>query len=83
MSLNIKDPEAHVLATALAKQTGETLTRAVTESLRERLARVKRERTAEARARRILEIGKRYAAQMQGPPINLEEFLYDDKGLPK
>jgi hypothetical protein len=25
--LNIKDPEAHALATSLAKQTGETLTR--------------------------------------------------------
>ena len=36
MSLNVKDPEAHRLAQAIAKTTGETLTRAVTESLRER-----------------------------------------------
>lgn len=42
MSLNIKDPEAHRLATAIAQETGETMTRVVTEALRERF-----ERTAE------------------------------------
>ncbi len=41
MTLNIKNPEAHKLATELAKQTGESLTEAVTQALRERLARVK------------------------------------------
>lgn len=39
MTLNIKDPEAHKLARKLADRTGETMTRAVTEALRERLAR--------------------------------------------
>jgi len=39
MALNIKDPEALNLARQLAEQTGETITRAVTEALRERLAR--------------------------------------------
>ena len=33
MTLNIKDPEAHKLARKLAEQTGETMTRAVTEAL--------------------------------------------------
>lgn len=37
MSLNVKDAEAHELARALAKETGETMTRAVTEALREPL----------------------------------------------
>ena len=37
VSLNIKDPEAHQLAQDLAAATGETMTRAVTEALRERL----------------------------------------------
>jgi antitoxin VapB len=36
MSLNFKDPEAHRLSQAIAKATGQTLTRAVTEALRER-----------------------------------------------
>ena len=45
MSLNIKDPEAHRLAQTLAKETGESMTRAVTEALREeRLQRVQRQR---------------------------------------
>ena len=33
-SLNVKDPEAHRLARAIAQETGETLTHAVTEALR-------------------------------------------------
>src|SRR5215467_14439260 len=39
-SLNVKDPEAHRLAEAIARETGETLTHAVTESLRQRLERL-------------------------------------------
>ena len=42
MSLNIKDPEAHKLAQEIARATGETMTRVVTEALRERLARLER-----------------------------------------
>ena len=44
MSLNIKNPETHRLATDLARLTGETLTQAVTEAVRERLARISRQR---------------------------------------
>ena len=40
--LNIKDPETHKLAQALAKETGETLTAAVTQAIRERLETVRR-----------------------------------------
>lgn len=42
MRLNIKDPEAHRLAQAVAAQTGETMTRAVTKALRERYERLQR-----------------------------------------
>ena len=38
MALSIKDPEADRLAREVAKATGETLTAAVVQSLRERLA---------------------------------------------
>ena len=37
--LNIKDPEVHALAVELAEHTGQTLTQAVKEALRDRLAR--------------------------------------------
>jgi antitoxin VapB len=38
MALSIKDPEADRLARAVARETGETLTGAVIQSLRERRA---------------------------------------------
>lgn len=44
MSLNIKSREAHELAAELARLTGESMTKAVTEALRERLERKRRER---------------------------------------
>ena len=44
MALSIKDPEADRLAREVAKATGESLTTAVVQSLRERLARVRRMR---------------------------------------
>jgi hypothetical protein len=42
MHLNIRNDEAHKLATELAEMTGESLTSAVTLALRERLARERR-----------------------------------------
>jgi antitoxin VapB len=46
MSLNIKNEETHRLAQELARLTGESMTAAVTEAVRERLDRVRRERAA-------------------------------------
>jgi hypothetical protein len=40
MSLKIKNPKAHELAERVAPLTGETLTEAVTNALRERLERL-------------------------------------------
>ena len=41
MQLNIKNEEAHRMAAQLADVTGESMTRAVTEAIRERLEREK------------------------------------------
>jgi antitoxin VapB len=62
MHLNIKNDEAHQLATELALLTGETLTFAVTVALRERLAREHRRGRTDDIAARLMKIGKRYAA---------------------
>jgi antitoxin VapB len=62
MHLNIKNDEAHRLATELAQLTGENLTSAVTLALRERLARERRRRNTENVAARLMKIGSRYAA---------------------
>lgn len=83
MTLNIKDPEAHELARKLAEQTGETMTRAVTEALRERLARLSRARKPEATADDLLAIGRRCAATLKDKPVDHGSLLYDERGLPK
>jgi len=83
MTLNIKDPEAHRLARQLAAQTGETLTRAVTEALRERLARQARTLKPEATAEDLLAIGRRCAATLKGKPVDHDALLYDERGLPQ
>ena len=82
MSLNIKDPEAHRLALAIAELTGETMTRVVTEALRERYERT-RKGDPEALAADIRAIAKRAAAHIQHPYLDHAELLYDEHGLPK
>jgi antitoxin VapB len=81
--LNIKDPEAHALARELAELTGESLTRAVTEALRERLARVYRVQRPEDMVADLLAIGRRCAATLRGKPVDHAALLYDDRGLPR
>jgi antitoxin VapB len=43
MTLSIKNPEADRLARAITQRTGETITQAVLEALRDRLAKVERQ----------------------------------------
>jgi antitoxin VapB len=83
MSLNIKHPEAHKLAQELAEETGETMTAAVIQAMRERLEAVRRRRKRDAIYAAIVEIGKRGAALAKGPYIDHADLLYDEKGLPK
>ena len=82
MSLNVKDPEAHRLAHAIARATGETMTRVVTEALRERYERLQR-RDPETLAADIRAIAKRAASQIQRPYLDHAELLYNEHGLPK
>ena len=82
MSLNVKDPEAHRLAQAIAKATGETMARAVTEALRERYERLQ-QRHPEILAADIRAIAKRASPHIKRPYLDHAEFLYDEHGLPK
>jgi antitoxin VapB len=84
MSLNIKNDAAHRLAQELAAVTGESLTTAVTEALRERLARVRHQRDASL-AERLLHIGRDCASHLKEPYRSVEhgELLYGDDGLPR
>lgn len=80
--LNIKDPEAHRLAQAIAKATGESMTRIVTDALRERYERLQKNQ-AKASVEELLAIAQRAGAQVKRPYLDHAEFLYDDRGLPK
>lgn len=82
MSLNIKDPEAYELAQAIAKATGETMTRVVTDALRERYERIQRG-NPETLAADLRAISKRSAAHVKRPYVEHAEFLYGKHGLPK
>jgi antitoxin VapB len=82
MSLNVKDPEVYRLAQAIAKATGETMTRAVKEALRERFERLQARR-GKASVEELLAIAKRASAQVKRPYLDHAEFLYDERGLPK
>jgi antitoxin VapB len=82
MTLNVKDPEAHRLAQAIARATGETITHAVTEALRERYQRL-RSRRDKASVEELLAIAQRASSQVKRPYLDHAAFLYDERGLPK
>ena len=84
MALNIKNDETQKLAQELAKLTGESMTAAITEAVRERLDRVRGQHGA-GLADRLLKIGKECAAHLREPfrSIDHGKFLYSEKGLPR
>jgi antitoxin VapB len=82
MPLSIKDPEADRLAREVAKATGETLTAAIVQALKERLQRVRRARGAKL-SEELLAIGRRCAALPIQDTRAADEILgYDHHGLP-
>src|SRR5438132_4823492 len=83
MALSIKDPEADRLAREVAKATGESLTTAVVQSLRERLARVRRMRGPRL-SEELLKIGRRCARLAVKDKRSADEIIgYDEHGLPR
>lgn len=82
MSLNIKDPEAHRLARELARATGQSMTRAVTEALRDRL-KVVTQAKGKAGLEELMAIAKQSAALVKEPYLDHGDWLYDDNGLPR
>jgi antitoxin VapB len=85
MHLNIENDEARRLATELAEITGESLTEAVIEALRERL---ERERSIKERKQRIDAITYEFldALMASGQPMTqkqMDEWMYDEYGLPR
>ena len=87
MGLNIKNPETHRLVRRLAELTGESLTGAITEAVRERLERVEREQSREWRLKRMRDIAEETGRLLKDAPWDSTTFadeLYDkETGLPK
>ena len=86
MSLNIKNAETYRLVKELAQETGQSMTAAVADAVRQRLEQIRAERgegpidierglalAAEIRER----LGTEYLAQ------DFDALLYDEMGLPK
>jgi antitoxin VapB len=84
MSLNIKSDDAHRLARELAALTGESMTIAVTEAIRERIERVRRSKR-QGLSERLLAIGRDAAPRFKEPYRSAEhgDLLYDERGLPR
>ncbi len=82
MALSIKDPEADRLAREVAKVTGESLTAAVVQSLRERLMRLRRPR-GRPLSEELLKIGGRCSRLPIRDRRPADEVIgYDEHGIP-
>lgn len=87
MSLNIKNSDAERLARQLAAATGESVTRAVTVAVRERLDRLQHRdaSAAEQRADRVRAIAQDAAGRWVEPYRSADhgDLLYDEAGWPR
>jgi antitoxin VapB len=82
MGLNIKNSETERLIQELADATGQTLTGAVRDAVREKLDRVRRK----GLAGRLMAIGKECAeiiANTPGKMMDIEDLYDEETGLPK
>jgi antitoxin VapB len=84
MSLNIKNEKTHRMARELAQLTGESMTVAVSEAVRERLERV-RGNSRKGMAERLMKIARECGPRWKEPyrSMEIDDLLYDENGLPK
>ena len=80
MQINIKNDEARMLADEITKRTGETITEAVTEALKQRLKKL----TLEERLARIDQLTKDISGRLEEPWKSMDhgDLLYDENGMP-
>ncbi len=84
MALNIKNQETCDLARELAELTDDTMTGAITNVLRERVAQIKRERDRDQLLRDVRAIRDRVAKKLKPGPSTEEiiEGMYGEFGEP-
>ena len=84
MPLSIKNQETESLAREVAKETGESITEAITNSLRDRLQRVRGRRHARSLVREVDDILRRVDALPTLDHRTEDEILgYDPDGIPR
>ena len=84
MALSIRNAKAEKLARELAAESGETITRAITQALKERLERLRGRSTTTDLVEDILRISKRCSEIPDQDKRSTEEILgYDSIGVPK
>ncbi len=85
MALSLKNPETERLAKELARATGESVTRAVTTALKEKLEREEKAKKREGRMEWLEELTKRTAPLLKDLPSSdkIGDLLFDkETGLP-
>jgi len=83
MPLSIRNPETEKLARQVSRLADETMTEAITQSLRERLERLQRARKERNLRRDIDEILARVDALPELDTRSADEIIgYDENGLP-
>lgn len=81
MALSIKNPKTEQLAHAVAKETGESLTQAITHALEERLHRLRGSKRAPDLLETIMAISSHCASLPDIDTRNAEQILgYDESG---
>jgi antitoxin VapB len=85
VSLNLKNPRAHELATELSELTGESLTTSVIIALEQRLAVERQKRRGKSTAERILAFADRFASGIETGANSADHaaILYDETGMPR
>jgi antitoxin VapB len=85
VALSLKNPETERLAKELARATGESVTRAVTIALREKLEREEKSKKREGRLEWLEELTKQTAPLLKDLPSSdkIGDLLFDkETGLP-
>ena len=83
MALNIKHPEADRLARALARTTGESITEAVLNAVKERLQREGGRGDREALRQELRRIQRSFLEGCASDMRSADEIIgYDEHGLP-
>jgi len=83
MALHIQDAETDELARELSAETGESITKAINQAVKERLQRLKAPKDREEYVARIMDITRRIAERPVLDARSSDEILgYDEYGLP-